>query len=67
MKGLLFVAGSAFVGNMIAERFVLKSTPEDPTGFIEVADGIGLDDAARALTIGAVYLLAKKVLGGIAG
>ena len=67
MKGLLFVAGSAFVGNMIAERFILKSTPEDPTGFIEVRDGIGLDDAARAFVIGGVYLLAKKFLGGVAG
>lgn len=62
MKGFLVVVGAAIVGNMIAERYVLKSTPEDPTGFILVADGIGLDDAARGATIAAVYLVAKKFL-----
>lgn len=65
MKGLLFVAGAAFVGNMIAERFVLKSTPDDPTGFVPVADGIGADDLARALTVGGVYMLAKRFLPGV--
>lgn len=65
MKALLFVAGAAVVGNFLAERFVLKSTAEDPTGFILVADGFGLDDAARAIVIGATYMLAKKFLPGM--
>lgn len=64
MKSILFVAGAAIIGNMLAERFVLKSTAEDPTGFILVADGIGMDDAARALVIAGTYFLAKKFIGG---
>lgn len=47
---------------MIAERFVLKNSPDDPTGFVLIADGIGLDDAARAATIATVAWLAKRVL-----
>lgn len=62
MKSILFVAGAAVIGNFIAERFVLKSTAEDPSGFVVVADGFGLDDMARALVIAAVYFGAKKLL-----
>lgn len=67
MKGLLFVAGAAVIGNYLAERFILKSTEDDPTGFVQVADGFGADDVARALTIGATYLLAKRFLPGMGG
>lgn len=61
-KGLLIVAGGAFLGNMLAEKWVLKSGPGDPDGFVEVADGIGADDLARAVTIAlSVWLIQKFV------
>jgi hypothetical protein len=62
VKGFLVVVGAALIGNMIAERFVLKNSPEDPTGFILIADGIGLDDLARAGTIAGVAWLAKRFI-----
>lgn len=62
MKGFLVVAAAAVVGNMIAERFLLKSTDDDPTGFIVVSEGIGMDDVARAASIAGAYLLLKKFL-----
>lgn len=62
MKGILVLVGSAIVGNYVAERFVLKA-PGGTTGFVEVADGFGLDDVARAATIAGVILLARKFIG----
>lgn len=51
MKKTAIVFGSVIAGNWLAERFVLKSSPDDPTGFVLVADGLGMDDVARAATI----------------
>lgn len=64
MKAVLFVAAAAIIGNMLAEKFVLKATEDDPTGFVLVQEGIGIDDAARGVTIGLVYLGLKKFLPG---
>lgn len=65
MKKTAIVFGSVIVGNYLAERFVLKATPDDPSGFIQVAEGIGMDDVARAavivLTTYAVEKLTRKV------
>lgn len=63
MKGTLVLAGSVVVGNYLAERFLLKAGPDDPTGFIPVSEGIGLDDVARAAAIVVVAMLAKKFIG----
>ena len=63
MKGILVLAGSVVAGNWIAERFLLKASPDDPTGFILVAEGFGIDDVARAACIVGVSLLAKKFIG----
>jgi hypothetical protein len=51
MKKTAIVFGSVIVGNYLAERFVLKANADDPTGFVQVAEGIGMDDVARAAVI----------------
>lgn len=61
MKKTLIVFGGVIAGNYLAERFVLKASPDDPSGFIQVADGIGMDDVARAATILLVVWLADSV------
>jgi hypothetical protein len=62
MKGLLVLGGGVIVGNMLAEKFLLKTGPDDPTGFVEVAEGFGMDDVARAAAIvGVVFLLQKFI------
>lgn len=66
MKKALVVFGSVIVGNYLTERFVLKASAEDTTGFIQVADGFGWDDVARAatvlLTVYAADALTKKLV-----
>lgn len=62
MKQALAIAAGAIAGNMIAERFVLKAAQDDPTGFVLVADGFGMDDIARAALITAGAMLLLKVL-----
>lgn len=62
MKGILVLAGGAVVGNMLAEKFLLKSHPEDPSGFIEVKEGFGMDDIARAAAIVGVTILLQKFI-----
>ena len=54
---------AAVIGNMVAEKFILKSGPDDPSGFIEVADGLGMDDLARGLTIAVAFLLINQFVG----
>jgi hypothetical protein len=63
MKGLLVLVGAGIVGNMIAEKFLLKGGPDDPTGFIEVAEGFGMDDVARAVVIAGIAMVARRFLG----
>jgi hypothetical protein len=62
LKSFLVITVAALVGNMVAEKFVLKA-PGSDSGFVEVKDGIGMDDFARAATIGAAVLVAKKFVG----
>ena len=62
MRGILIIAGGAIVGNMLAEKFLLKSGPDDTTGMFEVQEGFGMDDVARAAAITVLILLARKVL-----
>jgi len=59
MKKSLVLLAAVIGGNFLAERYVLKSGPDDPTGFVPVAEGIGWDDAARAVTILATVYVAE--------
>lgn len=63
VKGFVVLIGAAIVGNMVAEKFLLKAGPDDPDGFIEVKPGLGLDDVARGAAIAGVYMVAKRFLG----
>ncbi len=63
MKKILVAFGSVVVGNMLAEKFLLKSSEDDPTGFIVPNDGFGMDDVARGAAIVGVMLLADRFLG----
>lgn len=60
LKGMLVLGAGAVVGNMVAEKFLLKSSPDDPSGFILVNEGLGMDDVARAGAIVATILLLQK-------
>ena len=60
VKTLLILTGAAAAGNFVAERFLLKDGPDDPSGFIEVKPGFGMDDVARAATIALIAMLAHK-------
>ena len=62
IKTLLILTGAAAAGNFVAERFILKDGPDDPTGFLEVKPGFGLDDVARAATIAVIAMLAHKLV-----
>lgn len=62
MKGFLVVLAAAIVGNMIAEKFLLKSGENDTSGTILAEEGFGMDDVARAAAIAGAYFLAKKFL-----
>jgi hypothetical protein len=61
IKTLLILTGAAAAGNFVAERFILKDGPDDPSGFLEVKPGFGLDDVARAATIAVIAMLAHKM------
>ena len=61
MKGLLVVFGAVVIGNMVAEKFLLKSGPDD-SGWVEASEGLGLDDAVRAGCCALAYWGVKKVL-----
>ena len=60
VKTLLILTGAAAAGNFVAERFLLKDGPDDPSGFVEVKPGFGMDDVARAATIAVIAMLAYK-------
>jgi len=47
-KKMAVMMGGIIIGNVIAERFVLQAGPDDPSGFIPVSDGIGMDEIVRA-------------------
>lgn len=63
MKGILVLAGGVIVGNYLAERFVLKANADDPSGFIVVSEGLGMDDVARAAVIVGIVMVAKRFIG----
>lgn len=60
VKQLLIFGGAAVAGNYVAERFLLKDGPDDPSGFVEVKPGFGMDDITRALAIAAFAILAQR-------
>jgi hypothetical protein len=62
IKKLAITAGGAVLGNYVAEKFLLKASPDDPKGFVLVQDGVGMDDFVRAgAIVGAIFLLNKFV------
>lgn len=61
MKGGAAVVAGALVGNWAAERFVLRQ-PGGDTGWVEVSEGFGMDDLARALVILVGVVAAQMVL-----
>ena len=48
MRNLFAILLGISVGNMVAERFLLKAAPNDPNGFVNPSAGFGLDDIVRA-------------------
>lgn len=65
VKTILFATGAAIVGNMIANRYVLRATPDSPSGFVDVTPGFGMDEVAAGLCVAGVFILGKKLLGGL--
>jgi hypothetical protein len=58
-QSLLRYAIGAIVGLFISD-FLIKSGPNDTTGFIEAKPGFGLDDIVVALSIAlAIWLVSK--------
>ncbi|MCI0408919.1 MAG: hypothetical protein L0191_10195 [Acidobacteria bacterium] len=47
IRKLLALTLGIIAGNVLAEMFILKK-PGEEGGFIEIRDGIGLDEVARA-------------------
>lgn len=60
-KKMLQIIAASIVGNMIAERYLLKASPDDPTGFVMVSSGLGLDDVVRGAAIGVSLMAIDKV------
>lgn len=52
MKGFFVVMAAAFIGNAIADRFVLRYVEGGP-GFVDVEEGLGMDDVVKAAVIAA--------------
>lgn len=53
----------AAAGGWVLKSFILKK--EDGSGFVEVTDGIGLDDFVSWLVIGAGAFAGMKLIGKI--
>jgi hypothetical protein len=64
IRDALVLFGSALAANYVAEKWVLKSSADDPNGFVLIAPGFGLDDAARAATFAVVAIIAHKLIPG---
>ncbi len=62
MKGILVTIGLAAAGYWLSERFVIKQDESDTTGFILASPGFGLDELARATTIGLTVHFGRKLL-----
>lgn len=64
MKSWLILGAGIFAGKFLAS-FLIKESPDDPTGFIErKPDGFGMDDIAEIGAIAVGIALTKRVLGG---
>ena len=65
LKSIAVVTAFAIVGNMVADRWVLKATPDDPNGFVPITPGFGADEIARGLAVALAIVAGKKLLGSI--
>lgn len=63
IKKIAFASAAVIAGDMLTDRFLLKDSPDDPTGFILAAPGFGMDDVAKGLIIGVLVVFALKFAG----
>ena len=69
MKYAVEVAGAAvggWAGSYVATHFLIKSE-SNPTGFVELKDGFGLDDIVLWAAFGIGALAGVKIAGKIKG
>lgn len=59
-RKVLVLFGAVIVGNWLAERFLLKASEDDPTGFVVVSEGFGMDDVVRAAAIVGIASVADR-------
>lgn len=61
LKMLGAASAAHLVGTFLADKFVIKESASD-TGFVDFdPSSFGMDDIAEALTVGAAFLLLRKV------
>jgi len=63
IKKIAITAGGAVLGNFVAEKFLLKASADDKTGFVLVQPGLGMDDFVRAGAVVAAIFLLNKFVG----
>lgn len=61
-KDIMVLGGGALLGNWLFERFIVKESADDPTGFVLAANGLGADDIARALSVAVGIMAVQWVL-----
>lgn len=62
LKPWLVLGAGVLLGKFIA-GFVVKESPDDPTGFVEAKPGFGLDDVAEIASIVAGIAVVTMVAG----
>jgi len=65
LKTIAFATAAAVGGNMIADRWVLRATPDSPSGFVDVTAGFGMDEIARGVCVALAFLALKKLVGSL--
>jgi len=63
LKKFALIAGAATLGNIAAEKYVLKNSSDQPGLVMVTANGY-MDDVARGVTIAGAVWLAQKLLKG---
>lgn len=61
LKDVAVLTGAAVAGNYFAEMFLLRDSNGNG-GFIDVNDGLGLDDLARGVSIAIMASVIGKVI-----
>ena len=63
MRKILILSAAVFIGNAIAERWVITTGAEGDTGFVPMANGFGLDDIARGVVIVGTAAVLDQAIG----